>query len=307
MTTGFRTLTGTVTGQAGSLITFIDSLLDIGGAGPYWTKEFTGTNKAAYRATVGERYYLRVDDAAGQLAGVRGYSAMSDVDTGSDIFPTTTQQTNWTWRKSNTADATARTVFGLATDRFFLLLVSGGWAGGGQDLVFFGEPKRLVPGDTGVSVLRAVPLAAMTGVGFTSGASPSSDLALTSYATPANNNNGMMPFAKAADGATASAAGLYFKASTNVALTFAAYPVIQCWPVTAGSAFSGSTGIPRALIPFVFTTQLAGVDAGLSAGDTFTDQAGASYLLATPDGTGATSSSNPFIAIMTTDHELGLA
>ena len=58
-----------------------------------WTKAYSGTNKAAYRQpTVGANgLYLRVDDNYTNNARVRGYEAMTDVDTGTGPFPTTVQ------------------------------------------------------------------------------------------------------------------------------------------------------------------------------------------------------------------------
>lgn len=59
-----------------------------------WTKAYTGTNKAAYRQpTVGANgFYLRVVDTDTADARLRGYETMSDVDTGTGLFPTTSQR-----------------------------------------------------------------------------------------------------------------------------------------------------------------------------------------------------------------------
>jgi len=82
-----------------------------------WTKPFSGTNKAAYLPQISYcQQYLRVLDdstvptsASGRWAKVRGYETMSDVDTGTGLFPTTTQITNaLSIIKSSTSDATAR-------------------------------------------------------------------------------------------------------------------------------------------------------------------------------------------------------
>lgn len=82
-----------------------------------WTKPFTGANLAAFRAASVPncpQFYLRVDETGATLGGqkevaVRGYEAMTDVNTGTGPFPTVAQQTNGLcWRKSLTADATAR-------------------------------------------------------------------------------------------------------------------------------------------------------------------------------------------------------
>jgi hypothetical protein len=94
-----------------------------------WEKVYSGTNKAVYRSTdiTSTRLYLRVDDSGAEPknAEVRGYEAMSDVDTGTGPFPTEAQVSavNHVWRKSSTADTTAR-AWGLVGDgRCFYLVV----------------------------------------------------------------------------------------------------------------------------------------------------------------------------------------
>jgi hypothetical protein len=110
----------TLNGTAGSLVTVLDAILVNGygaKAAAGWAKEFSGTNKAVYRAAAGARHRLRVQDDApraapfndGREARVRGFEAMSAVDTGTEAFPTTTQFANGLFvRKSLTADSTAR-------------------------------------------------------------------------------------------------------------------------------------------------------------------------------------------------------
>lgn len=63
-----------------------------------FAKVFSGTNKAVYRSTdtSGVRHYLQVIDDGTTTGGareakIRGYVAMSDVDTGSEPFPTVAQ------------------------------------------------------------------------------------------------------------------------------------------------------------------------------------------------------------------------
>lgn len=81
-----------------------------------FTKSFTGTNKAVYRANdlTSQRHYLRVLDDGGSSGGggearLWGYESMSDVDTGTNAYPTSAQSTNgYFWRKSSTTDTTAR-------------------------------------------------------------------------------------------------------------------------------------------------------------------------------------------------------
>lgn len=105
----------TLSGTAGSLITVLDAVLVNGygaKAAAGWTKAFSGTNKAAYKNGGGCQMYFRIDDSApsaGTLARIRGFETMSDVDTGTGAFPTTTQQTNGLFiLKSSTADSTNR-------------------------------------------------------------------------------------------------------------------------------------------------------------------------------------------------------
>lgn len=97
-----------------------------------WTKSFSGTNKAAYRQPVGtNQYYLRVDDNSPSggnaiCAAARGYESMTDVDTGSNPFPTTAQQANGVgFGKSDTASSATRPWVLLSDGEFVWLLVSG--------------------------------------------------------------------------------------------------------------------------------------------------------------------------------------
>lgn len=70
-----------------------------------FTKVYSGTNKAAYRAdcVTGTRLYLQVNDTTTTYTNVSGYESMSDVDTGTDAFGSSTY-----WRKSNVADSSTR-------------------------------------------------------------------------------------------------------------------------------------------------------------------------------------------------------
>ena len=53
-----------------------------------WTKPFASTNKAVYRPADGARHYLRVDDGWTALkAKVRAFRAMTDIDTGTGMYP----------------------------------------------------------------------------------------------------------------------------------------------------------------------------------------------------------------------------
>lgn len=77
-----------------------------------WTQAYTGTNKAAYRTKTGtNQFYLRVDDSDAQNSLLRGYEAMTAVDTGTNLFPTTAQialASGLYLYKSNAASGTDR-------------------------------------------------------------------------------------------------------------------------------------------------------------------------------------------------------
>lgn len=100
-------------------------------AGAGWTKPFSGTGKAGYRAPMGNRFYLRVlDDGsdgtnAAKVANIRGYESMTDVDTGTGDFPTIAQMASGLWAsKSSTADTTARPWIVLADEKRVIVLTA---------------------------------------------------------------------------------------------------------------------------------------------------------------------------------------
>lgn len=77
-----------------------------------WEKVFSATNRAAYRSLRHAEHnglFLYVDDTGTTTARVRGYEAMTDIDTGTGPFPTDAQMSGggW-WGKSTAASATAR-------------------------------------------------------------------------------------------------------------------------------------------------------------------------------------------------------
>lgn len=80
---------------AGAYIDVLDKCLvtGYGAQSPAgWSKPFTGTAKAVFRMGGGTQRYLRVDNNTGnQYPKLRGYAAMTDVDTGSGDFPSLAQ------------------------------------------------------------------------------------------------------------------------------------------------------------------------------------------------------------------------
>lgn len=82
-----------LSGTAGALVTVLNYVLGLAG----WSRPFSGSStKMVYRAGSGTRAYFRIlDDGSlgiGAMgASARGYMDMTDVDTGTDLFPTTAQ------------------------------------------------------------------------------------------------------------------------------------------------------------------------------------------------------------------------
>jgi len=152
--------TGTITGQAGSLTTMLDTNLVAAG----WSIAFTGTNKRAYRNGAGAlaRRYFRVRDdtlptGGAKEAYIQGFNTMSDVDTGTGEFPTAVQTGAYGGaqiiRKSNTADATPRSYILAADDKTFILFIAAGDAFGDYYTTYAGDFFSYVPGDTNASAL----------------------------------------------------------------------------------------------------------------------------------------------------------
>lgn len=130
----------TLSGTAGTLIAVLDACL-VNGYGSKssagWAKSYSGTNLAAYRAPSGNRFYLRIDDSGTFDARVVAYESMSNINTGTNPFPTSGQITGGGyWRKSATANATARPWIVVA-DTSYLYIYTDVNAGTVQPLTFF--------------------------------------------------------------------------------------------------------------------------------------------------------------------------
>lgn len=90
-----------------------------------WTKVFSGTNKAAYKSPVvgATGCLLRVDDTYGQWAKVRGYEALTDIDTGTGKFPTDLLRAEYAWGKSAAASSAVRQWHIVGDGQLFYLSV----------------------------------------------------------------------------------------------------------------------------------------------------------------------------------------
>ena len=116
-----------------------------------WTKPFSGTNLAVYKpsAVAATGCYLRVDGTSAQVSRVVGYETMTDVNTGTNPFPTAAQFSGGLyWPKSNTADSAARPWFVVGDDRIFYIYVSPNPTFSGQGLMLgFGDVLSNKSGD----------------------------------------------------------------------------------------------------------------------------------------------------------------
>jgi hypothetical protein len=81
-----------------------------------WTAAFTGTNLTAYRAPSGNQLYCRIDDTGTTSARLVGYESMTDVNTGTNPFPTVAQASGGLFiDKSNSSTAIRTYVIGNQT------------------------------------------------------------------------------------------------------------------------------------------------------------------------------------------------
>lgn len=119
-----------------------------------WEKRFTGTNKAVYCSLAPESLgmHLWVNDAGTTACNVRGFEAMSDVDSGTGAFPTVPDSaTGGFWAKSTAINATANRWDFFADSRAFYFcpaMASGATPSYiGQSSYFFGDFVPYKSGD----------------------------------------------------------------------------------------------------------------------------------------------------------------
>lgn len=154
----------TLNGTAGSFYALIKAIA-IGTSGTAygskpslgWTSVYdNGTNKIAIRSSSASspQPRFRFDDSGGGTGGarqcfLRGYAAMSDVDTGTGAFPTTGQSTpGIVIRKSATADSTARAWIIVGDARGMHVFIDHGASAGNFDHWYFGDITSAFPSDT---------------------------------------------------------------------------------------------------------------------------------------------------------------
>jgi hypothetical protein len=139
-----------------------------------FAKTFSGTNKAVYRAidTSSRRHFFRFVDDGTTGGGARearlwGYETMTDVDTGTGIYPTAGQlASGFFCQKSDTADSTAKNWVVISDGKtvycymYIGSSVSGGditSPGANMNAFGFGDAIEFRPGDAGMSWVTGAP------------------------------------------------------------------------------------------------------------------------------------------------------
>lgn len=173
-----------ITNTAGSMIAVLDACLVTGYgvlAPAGWTKEYSGTNKAAYKQGTGSNgFYLRVDDTITTQTRIVGYETMTDVDTGTNPFPTAAQISGGMyWFKAQ--DAIVRDWLIVATERAFYLYVMPTYATNSTPLFFFGDIQTYKPADAyHTLIIAGTTTTISTNATYIGDTSPSSSIATSS-------------------------------------------------------------------------------------------------------------------------------
>ena len=115
----------------GSLVTLLDELLPLAG----FSTVYTGTNKRVYQSNDVESNQLlcRIDDTNGGNARLRGFEVMSNVDTGTGLFPLDSQQSGGFYiYKSNSAAVRPWRFYSNGKIIYFFIDSTGAatWSGG---------------------------------------------------------------------------------------------------------------------------------------------------------------------------------
>lgn len=118
-----------------------------------WTRPYTGTNLAVFRAPEGNRFFLRLNDTHAQYPVLQGYRNMTAVSTGTGMFPTSVQLSGGIRTvKAYSTGTTARPWVVIASPRSFYLWIGFnstdiGAVSTSEDMFFFGDIVSYLPGD----------------------------------------------------------------------------------------------------------------------------------------------------------------
>jgi len=286
----------TVSGTAGDLTNLLDKCLADGYgsmAAAGWTKAYTATNRRAYRNGTGStQLYWRVRDDAGGTGGakealIRGYEAMTDVNTGTNPFPTNAQSAltdnSLIIRKSATADATTRPWIVVADAKTCYVFIQSGDQSNTYYAAAFGDFYSVVAADVWNACLSARTLENSSGAG-------SADLDGFNINIVANNSfvNVGLCAARTASGAVGSQGYLRTSTWSQVfngvsANTILAYPNPSDNSIYLSRVFLGQNASVAGHLRGYFRGYWAWMHAlGVNDGDTFSgsgDLAGKTFLV----------------------------
>lgn len=165
----------TASTTAGQIVAILDACL-VNGYGAKsaagWTIEFTDTNIRVYRAGVGNRYFLRVDNSTtGSTFRMNAFSSMTSVNVGSESFiPSANEASNIC-----PFSATAPFAWTVAANNKFFYLYIRSVASNFAQLYYFGD---IIPNTATPST--PLPYGTILGVGGTPSASLTAGLGATS-------------------------------------------------------------------------------------------------------------------------------
>lgn len=243
-----------------------------------WEKLFSKTNVAVYRSAhpASSGMCLRVDDTGTLQAGVRAYKTMSDVDTGTDPFPTTTRLANPIWSKAYSG--TAAKNYLLWADRSMLVV----FLESGVAPIFscnaFGDPISVNPaGDPYACMLSAQNHNAESGIRAGLGGGPSGQGVFCCRTAAGATGATAYMMALTGAGATSGADGTLgaFSAALDGKLIFSELLAIEGVSVT---------GPPRSVLPAVRHVPQSGVTTPLFGSKVQLDTG--NKVLAVPTGAG---------------------
>jgi hypothetical protein len=233
----------------------------------WWSKQYSGVNKAAYRSTdpLSHGHLLRIDDSSASSARLVGYESMADVDTGDGPFPS--GDAGYIWKYTSSPGATAIPWRLFADSRAVLISVQSGYASSSTytagPLRGFGDPLELRPGGdvwstflsaSGNSTSAVAPLegcGASSSSGFTVSPRSWTGLGASVLVTP-------MPFS-----------GSYTAVSGADTAAMGAFPSVIDGELKLCQMFlAESNAAPRAILPGVYRIAQSGAIPALLNGAT---------------------------------------
>lgn len=134
----FNALTSPGSSATGTLACIVTSL--------GYTIPFTGTNLRSYRASVGNRFYMAIDDTGTTTCRCIGYETMTGVTTGTNLFPTTVQLSAGVFISKANAAGPRRVILTGNQSAFWMFVDYTGDSSAGT-VSFFGDGTSFLGGD----------------------------------------------------------------------------------------------------------------------------------------------------------------